>query len=144
MPVRLAPRDRRSVSPARASSGRRWRKAGRLAYPHLPMHKVICAIAGDDEELACDLAANARAHADAVIVGDASARDGTSRRLREGGATVVDVPQAGLLRDGFAFARNAVLACVPREAQFVHFRDLDGESRSEGPAWCRRRSATGS
>ncbi len=95
----------------------------------------MCAIACDDEPFAEGFVENARAHADIVLVGDTGSTDGTARRLRAGGASVIDVPRAVLLAGGFAAARNHVLDQVPATMAWVHWLDLDERITVEGNAW---------
>jgi hypothetical protein len=100
----------------------------------MPRSAIVCAIACDEEPFADGFAENARACASAVVVGDTGSRDGTVRRLRDGGVEVIDVPPAVVMRGGFAAARNYVLDHLPRSSPFVHWVDLDERISLEADA----------
>jgi len=92
---------------------------------------VICAIACDEAPFVEGFVQTARDHADLVYVGDTGSTDDTAQRLRDGGATVIDVPRPVLLRGGFSAARNYVLDHVPATPEFVHWVDLDERVTAE-------------
>ena len=98
----------------------------------------MCAIACDEAPFVDGFIENVRAHADVVLVGDTGSTDDTVHRLRAGGADVIDVPRAVLLRGGFSAARNFVLDRVPSQTAFVQWVDLDERLTVDGDRWPQR------
>jgi glycosyltransferase involved in cell wall biosynthesis len=97
-----------------------------------PRRVVICAIACNEAPFVEGFVQTARERADLVYVGDTGSTDDTAQRLRDGGATVIDVPRAVLFRGGFAAARNYVLDHIPAAPGYVHWLDLDERITAEG------------
>lgn len=93
---------------------------------------VICAIACDEAPFVDGFMQTSREHADLVVVGDTGSTDDTAHRLRDLGATVIDVPRTVILKGGFAAARNFVLDRIPTTPDTVHWLDLDERITVDG------------